>query len=116
MGGAMNWILNSYSFTQVSIFLHAPAKAGVYLLRTSARCVYIGETDNIRKSLLAHLHGDLPWITLWAPSRFSFDLCPDASRTELKDKLVARLQPVIGNGHSAMAKPTPSQLVGAVSI
>jgi hypothetical protein len=95
----------SYSFTQLSIFLHAPAKSGVYLLRTSARCVYVGETENIRKSLLAHLHGDIPWITVWAPSRFSFELCSDASRTQLKDQLSARLQPVIGNHDRAMAAP-----------
>ncbi len=112
----MNWILSSYSFTQLSIFLHAPAKSGVYLLRTSARCIYIGETNNIRKSLLAHLHGDLPWITLWAPSRFSFDLCPDASRTELKNQLAARLQPVIGSRQSAIVNRIPGELESAVSI
>ena len=87
----------SYSFSQLSIFLYAPAKSGVYLLRTSARCVYVGETENIRKSLLAHLRGDIPWITVWAPSRFSFELCSDGSRAQLKNKLSAQLQPVIGN-------------------
>ena len=56
---------------------------------------YIGETKNIRKSLLARLHGDNPWITVWAPSRFSFELCPNGSKTELRNDLLARLQPVI---------------------
>ena len=95
----------SYSFTQLSIFLHVPAKSGVYLLRTSARCIYVGETENLRKSLLAHLHGDIPWITVWAPSCFSFELSSDDSRAQLKDQLTARLQPVIGNHDRAMAAP-----------
>ncbi len=111
----MNRIRNSYSFTQVSVFLHAPARPGIYLLRTSARCIYIGESENIRKSLLAHLHGDLPWITVWAPSRFSFELCPDASRTELKNQLVARLQPVIGYQDVAMVNATSGQLYRSAS-
>ncbi|MGE5302050.1 MAG: hypothetical protein ACM3TN_01895 [Alphaproteobacteria bacterium] len=101
----MDWILNSYSFTHLSIVLHAPARPGIYLLRTSARCIYIGETENIRKSLLAYLHGDDPWITVWAPSRFSFKLCSDASRTQLRDQLSVRLQPVIPNHDRAMAVP-----------
>lgn len=100
----MNWISNSYSFAQFSIVLHAPARPGIYLLRTSARCIYIGETENIRKSLLAHVHGDNPWITVWAPSRFSFALCPNGTKTELRNELVARLQPVIsGRNHVADA-------------
>jgi excinuclease UvrABC nuclease subunit len=93
----------SYSFTQLSIFLHAPAKSGVYLLCTSGRCIYVGETENLRKSLLAHFHGDIPWITVWAPSRFSFQLCSDESKTQLKNQLSARLQPVIGDHGGAIA-------------
>ena len=98
----MNWILNSYSFAQLSIVVHAPARPGIYLLRTSARCIYIGETENIRKSLLAHLHGDNPWITVWAPSRFPFELCPNGAKTELKNELLARLQPVISERNHAV--------------
>jgi hypothetical protein len=95
----------NYSFTQLSIFLHAPAKAGVYLLHTSARCIYVGETENIRKALLAHLHGDIPWITVWAPSHFSFELCSDASRTQLTNQLTARLHPVVANHGQPMSAP-----------
>jgi len=92
----------SYSFNQLAIFLHAPAKSGVYLLRTSSRCIYVGETENIRKSLLSHLHGDDPWITLWAPTQFSFELCSEASRSQRQTQLSARLQPVVGNHAPAM--------------
>ena len=95
----------SYSFNQLSIFLHAPAKSGVYLLRTSARCIYVGETENLRKTLLAHLHGDSPWISLWAPTQFSFDLCSEASRIQAKNELSIRLRPVLGNHEHLMLTP-----------
>jgi hypothetical protein len=102
----MNWIRNSHSFNELSILLHAPARPGIYLLRSSTRCIYIGESENIRKTLLAHLHGDDPWITVWAPSRFSFDLCPDASRARMRDQLMAQLEPVIGYQDAAVANAT----------
>lgn len=96
----MNWMKSkSYSFTQLSILLHAPARAGVYHLHTTARCIYIGETENIRQSLLGHLRGDIPWITVWDPSGFSFGLCSGSSRVQRKKELVAKLHPVIGDRH-----------------
>jgi hypothetical protein len=94
----MNWLKSkSYSFTQFSIFLYAPAKAGVYHLHTTARCIYVGETENIRQTLLAHLRGDIPWITVWNPTGFSFELCSDSSRVEKKKALVSNLHPAVGD-------------------
>jgi len=88
----------SFSFTQLSICLHAPAKPGIYLLHTSIRCVHIAETDNIRRSLLGHLRGDIPWITIWDPTGFSFELWPDGLQTERKNQLISHLQPVVQDG------------------
>jgi predicted GIY-YIG superfamily endonuclease len=97
IGGArMDWITHSYSFTHLSIMLHAPAQSGVYLLRTSSRCIYVGDTDDLRKTLLAHLRGDIPWITLWAPRRFSFIACSERQRADLKAEAIERWRPVIG--------------------
>ena len=92
----MNWLNpKSFSFTHLSIFLHAPAKPGIYLLHTAIRCVHIAETDNIRQSLLGHLRGDVPWITVWDPTGFSFELWPNVLRTERKNQLISHLQPVV---------------------
>lgn len=107
-----NHMNQSYSFNQLSIFLHAPAKSGVYLLRTSARCIYVGETENLRKTLLAHLHGDSPWISLWAPTQFSFELCSEASRIQVKSELTARLRPVLGNHEHSIS----SSELGAAAL
>lgn len=93
----------SYSFSQLSIFLHAPAKSGVYLLRSSSRCIYVGESENIRKSLLSHVRGDDPWITLWAPTQFSFELCGESARVQRRNHLSARLRPVVGDHLASVA-------------
>jgi len=92
----MVWMnTKSYSLNILSIFLHAPAKSGVYLLHNSSRCLYIGESDNIRQTLLQHLRGDNSAITLFDPNGFSFELQPDASRARRKDQLSSELEPAI---------------------
>jgi hypothetical protein len=85
----------SYSLNRLSIFLHAPAKSGVYLLHNSSRCLYIGDSDNIRQTLRQHLRDDNSAITLFDPDGFSFELQPEASRARRKDQLSSELEPAI---------------------
>jgi hypothetical protein len=87
----------SYSFSGFSIRLHAPAKSGVYYLHNSAQCIYVGETENIRRALLGHLHGDVPWITIWSPTGFCFEACSETSRVQQKNELTMRLRPAVKN-------------------
>ena len=42
-------------FTLDAINMYAPVTSGVYGLSNSREWIYIGETDNIQGSLLAHL-------------------------------------------------------------
>jgi len=93
---AMVWLnTKSYSFNEPSIFLHAPAKSGVYLLHNSARCLYVGYSDNIRQTLLRHRRGDHPAITVFDPDGFSYELQPDALSARRKDQLRSELEPAI---------------------
>jgi hypothetical protein len=85
----------SYSLNRLSIFLHAPAKSGVYLLHNSSRCLYIGDSDNIRQTLLQHLHDHNSAISLFAPDGFSFELQPEASRARRKDQLSSEIEPAL---------------------
>jgi hypothetical protein len=85
----------SFSFNGLSIRLHAPAKSGVYYLHNSAQCIYVGEAENIRQALLGHLHGDISWITVWDPSGFCFELCPETVRVEKKNDLTMRFGPAV---------------------
>ena len=99
----MNWTKpKSYSLTQLSIRLHAPAKSGVYYLHNSARCIYVGEAENIRHALLAHLEGDIPWITVWTPTGFSFELCSESSRVQNRNELTRLLRPAVKNWNADM--------------
>jgi hypothetical protein len=91
----MVWVnQRSFSFNQLAVFLKAPAKPGVYVLHTLSRCIYIGETENLRESLFGHLKGDMPWITVWDPTSFSFEVCYEA-RAERKNQLMAEFKPAI---------------------
>lgn len=85
----------SYSLNRLSIFLHAPAKSGVYMLHNSSRCLFIGDSDNIRQTLLQHMRHDSSAITLFDPDGFSFELQPDASRARRKDQLSSEFEPAI---------------------
>jgi hypothetical protein len=87
----------SYSFTQLSIFLQVPAKSGVYALHNSNRCLYIGETDNLRQTLQQHLRSDNPWISLWEPSGVYFELWPETGRYERKMHMIHEFQPIISD-------------------
>jgi GIY-YIG catalytic domain len=91
----------SYSFTQLGIFLNVPSKSGIYLLHNSSRCIYIGESTNLRKALQEHFRGDTPWITVWNPTGFSFELCSENVRTARKAQLIDELLPIITNAHSS---------------
>jgi hypothetical protein len=45
----MSWMKpGSHSFTQLSIFLKVPAKSGAYALNNFTRCIYLGESANLR--------------------------------------------------------------------
>jgi hypothetical protein len=93
---SMVWMnLKDYSFTHLSVFLNVPAKSGVYTLHTSSRCIYVGEAGNLREALYGHLRGNSPWITVWAPSGFSFELRPEVSRAERKNQIIIALRPAI---------------------
>jgi hypothetical protein len=106
--------LKSYSFNGLSIRLYAPAQSGVYYLHNSARCIYVGEAENIRRALLGHLQGDIPWITVWAPTGFCCELCPETSRVQKRNELAMRFRPALKNWATdvdeASARVTPQDM------
>ncbi len=75
------------SFSALSIRQHAPAYSGVYGLSNARGWVYIGESDNIRESLLAHLPsaGDA--------TGFVFEICEPAVRAQRQGRLIQEYQP-----------------------
>ena len=75
------------SFSAVSIRQHAPAYSGVYGLSNARGWVYIGESDNIHESLLAHL------ISAEEATGFVFETCTPAMRARRQDRLIQEYEP-----------------------
>jgi hypothetical protein len=105
----MSWMrLKSYSFNRLSILFHAPAKPGIYYLHNGRRCIYINDSENIRKSLCHDIKGENPWMVLWAPNAFFYEECSEAARVEKRNKLILQFRPVITDGFSNRGE-MPSQ-------
>jgi predicted GIY-YIG superfamily endonuclease len=83
----------SYPFTREGIEENAPSAGGVYVLFDQQRFVYVGETDNIQRSLARHLDGDNAWISAWAPPLFSYELHPAPTRVARQAALIRELKP-----------------------
>lgn len=92
------------AFTAAAMRAHAPVQSGVYGIATSLTWLYIGETDNIQRTLLEHLreshlaaarHGV---ATRHRPTGFVFEICPEATRPERQDQLVMEYEPAVNRG------------------
>lgn len=80
-------------FTAVTIQREAPEASGVYGLSNSRRWLYIGETENIRASLMGYL-ANTAANPQDPPTGFSFELSPAYNRTARRDRLIAELAPL----------------------
>ncbi|HJY08261.1 MAG TPA: hypothetical protein VJ323_18220, partial [Bryobacteraceae bacterium] len=80
--------------TPVAVNAHAPTASGVYGLSNSREWVYIGETDNIRGTLLSHLQELDTSIVKRHPTGFAFELCDQPSRPARQDRLVREYEPI----------------------
>ena len=68
----------------------APDASGIYAIFTPRRWLHIGETDDIRRSLLDHLNDELAES---GPLSFSFEVVPPAGRGARRRALIAELAP-----------------------
>jgi hypothetical protein len=75
------------AFTLACVEKNAPAASGVYVLYSTGgftwKVIYVGESEDIRKSLLGHLGGDNPCIFNQKPAAYMYELidpCPRALR------------------------------------
>ena len=76
----------------------APDASGVYAIFTSQRWVHIGETDDIRRSLLDHLNNaDANGLATCGALSFSFEVVPAAGRVTRRCALIAQLAPGLGD-------------------
>ncbi len=88
------------SFTESSIRDHAPTASGVYGISNALEWIYIGETDNIRESLLGHLRKPHNPLLPKHPTGFVFEVCDSAKRPARQDRLVLEYEPIC-NRHAS---------------
>jgi hypothetical protein len=76
----MPWhIMTAYPLTLSSLNAHAPAKQGVYGIRSGERWVYFGQTEDIRRRLTEHV-GDRSHCMYRYPNlEFVFEATPIAA-------------------------------------
>jgi hypothetical protein len=82
-----------------AVRIYAPATSGVYGISNASEWIYIGETDNVQGTLLAHLKEfDTPLMKR-LPTGFVFEVCDHAGRPARQHRLVHEYDPTC-NVHS----------------
>jgi hypothetical protein len=89
----MPWGNRGFTYNATSISKHAPNVSGVYAIFREGLWIYIGETDNIRSSLQAHINEADRCITRYRPTGFSFELWPAGERIQRYYDLISELSP-----------------------
>jgi hypothetical protein len=80
------------SLTAVSVSSSAPPASGIYGISNAREWIYIGQTDNIRATLLGHLR-EHSALMKEQPTGYVFELCDPAARSARQDRLVFEYEP-----------------------
>jgi hypothetical protein len=83
----------TYTFTHRAVIDKAPTASGVYSIFSSQRWVYVDESDDIQKSLLAHLNDPTFCPNEFSPLSFSFQETSPAERRATLDAWLAARDP-----------------------
>jgi hypothetical protein len=91
-------------FTSGGVQMYAPMAPGVYGISNSCEWIYIGETEDIRGTLLAHLREADASLMKHAPMGFVFEVCDAARRLSRQDRLVFEYAPACNRAPMARGK------------
>jgi hypothetical protein len=83
----------TYALGYAGVHQKAPDASGVYTIYSSARWIYVGESDDIQRSLFRHLNDPTPCMERFGPLSFSFELVHEGERMVRWHALVAELEP-----------------------
>ena len=100
-----NQHVDTYMYTFEAVREKAPSASGVYTISTAKRWVFVGESEDIRRSLMQHLNDSSASTTRFGPLSFSFELVPPAERAARQKALIAELDPACAVEEMALAKP-----------
>jgi hypothetical protein len=79
--------------TTMMVGAQAPPVSGIYGISNARDWIYIGETDNIRSALLAHLLDLDASVMRMQPTGFVFEVCEQVRRSARQDRLVQEYEP-----------------------
>jgi hypothetical protein len=88
-----------HTFSLISVQKNAPALSGVYGLSNAREWIFVGETDNIKATLLRHLQGTHTPLLERGPTGFIFELCAPHDRPERQKRLIEEYEPVLSRLH-----------------
>jgi len=83
-----------YIFSPVSVRKNAPELSGVYGLSNAREWIFVGETDNIKATLLGHLQETHTPLRERGPTGFMFELCVPYNRSARQERLIQEYGPV----------------------
>jgi hypothetical protein len=83
----------TYTLGYAGVSQKAPDASGIYTIYSAARWIYIGESDDIRRSLFLHLNEAAPCMGCFGPLSFSFELVTGPERGARCQALVAAMEP-----------------------
>jgi hypothetical protein len=86
-----------------AIQTYAPIASGLYGISNAREWIFIGETDDIRGALLAHLQESNTPLMKRQPTGFVFEVCDRARRLARMDRLVLEYEPTCNRHPSRYA-------------
>jgi hypothetical protein len=84
---------DTFAFAFRAVTDKAPNASGVYTIHTSRRWLYVGESDDIKQSLFAHLNAPGGCLARRGPLSFSFEAIAPEHRVDRRQALVTALAP-----------------------
>ena len=82
------------AFTATSVEKNAPSASGVYGLSNAREWIYVGECDNVKAKLMAHLRETKTLLSEQSPTGFTYEFCAHGDRIARQNQLVLELAPV----------------------
>jgi hypothetical protein len=89
---------DTFAFLYQGVEEKAPNASGVYVIYTPAQWVYVGQSDDLQKSLFGHLNEPGTCMGGFGPLSFSFELVPADARLARYQALLAELSPACNPG------------------
>jgi excinuclease UvrABC nuclease subunit len=99
------WQGEGYAFDRHTITTVVDHSPGIYVLWNAEQWIYVGESQDLRESLLTHLNGGDPRIAARSPGAFGFELHRSREGAAARcHELVRALEPLCNVTHRTVPR------------